>query len=150
LAGSSDAGRDDHQDVMRCFFPQCKFAPVELLAEVPAVVAPEYNHGIIQTRTFIERIDYPTHTGIHKADRCQVALDSFLPLLMYNNFFVVALRLSYFLAYRRDIVQVIFVDVWQSNFIQRVHIKIFRRHVPGQMWAEKAAAKEERPIVLLA
>ncbi len=60
---------------------------------------------------------------------------------------MVLLGPGHFSANRRDIVKVVFVDVRQSYLIERVHIEIFGRYVPGQMGAEKAAAEEKRLVV---
>ncbi len=149
LAGPGDTGRDDHKDVMCCFFPKSKFSPVKFFSEVPAVVTPKHNDSIIGIRTSIERIDYPANAGIDKTNRCEVGLYSLAPLLVLDDLFVVSFRPGHFLAYRGDVIQVIFIDVRQSHFIQGIHIKIFGRHVPGQMRPEEAAAEEKRSIMLL-
>ncbi|MBA7655249.1 hypothetical protein ES703_63148 [subsurface metagenome] len=123
---------------------------MQFFAEVPAVVAPEYDNGVIRIGTFIQGIDYPAHAGIYEADRCEVALYGLSPLFVLDDLFMVAFGSCHPSAYRGDIVKVVFVDIRQSYLFGRIHIKIFWRYVPGQMRAEEAAAEEKRLVVLFA
>jgi len=120
---------------------------MQLFAEVPAVVAPEYNHSVVDIGTFIEGIDYATYAGINEADRSQVALDGLAPLIVLDDFFMVFLGLGHFPANRGYIIKVVFVDIRQSYLVRGVHIEIFGRCVPGQMGAEEAAAEEKWFVV---
>jgi hypothetical protein len=73
------AGGDPDQRGAGGFFPQGELPPVLLLAEVPAVVAPEDDDRVVLVRAGVERVDQPADVHVAVRDRRQVALDGLLP-----------------------------------------------------------------------
>ncbi len=130
------------------FFPESEFTPVEFFAEVPAVVAPENDDGIVGIEAFIQSIDNSGEASINEAYGCKIALNGFSPLVEFDDLLVVAFRFCELSAHRRDIIEVVFVDVRQSYFVWRIHIEIFFRHIPGQVRAEEAATEEKGLVEL--
>jgi len=49
---------------VRGFFPEREFSPVELFAEMPAVVAPEDYYGVIGVGALIEGVENSAYAGI--------------------------------------------------------------------------------------
>ncbi len=135
---------------MRCFLPEREFSPVELFAEMPAVVAPEDDYGVGGIGALIEGVENSAYAGIDERYRGQIALDGLSPLLVLDDLFVVALGPGHFFAYGRDVVEVVFIHIGQCHLIDGVHIEVFLRDVPGQVRAEEAAGDEEGLIVVLA
>ena len=48
------------------FFPEGELAPVLLLAEVPAVIAPEHDDRVVLVRALVERVEQPADHRVAK------------------------------------------------------------------------------------
>ena len=66
-------------------FPAGPFAPVLFLAQVPAVIGPEHDHGIVRVRTVIQRIQQTADVMVDKADAGQIRRDGRFPLLVFEH-----------------------------------------------------------------
>ena len=68
---------------------------MQLLTQVPAVIAPEDDHGIIRIGAPVQCVNNPPHAGIHEADGGEVALHSLSPLIVFEDLGVVTLGLGH-------------------------------------------------------
>ena len=86
--GAAWSGHD--QGCARRRFPQGVLAPVLILAEMPPVIAPQNDNGVVGVPALLQCIQQPADMGIDKTDRREVSLDGFAPLVMGDDVGVIA------------------------------------------------------------
>ena len=85
-----DSGSGDDERDMRGLFPDCAFAPVFLLAEMPAVITDEHDDGFATPWVFVQDGEETADLFIYKRDRCLVGLNRGVPLIVFEHMLVVA------------------------------------------------------------
>lgn len=133
----------DHQRYARADAPCAVLLPVLLLAEMPAVVGPEHDDGVVAVRARVERVEHAAEHRVRECDRGEVALDRLAPLPVLADVREVAVR-SAPLARRRQVVEVVrLVARRQLDRFERKEIEVLLRHEPGLVRAVEAAREEE-------
>ena len=69
-----DAGTGEDERDMGGRFPEGVLSGDELFTEMPAVVAPEDDDGVVGATAFLKSGEQPTDLGIHEAGACEVGL----------------------------------------------------------------------------
>ncbi len=121
-----------------------------LLAQMPAVVAPEADDRVVAVRGFLQRIEHAADLSIEIADRGEVALDRFLPAAGFEDARMVAKGVGHLEADGREIVDVVGPVWWKLDRFQRMHSVILLRDVPGHVGLVESHGEEERSPVFQA
>src|SRR5919109_72381 len=74
--------RGDNERHASGFLEQTQLLPQAMLAQVPAVIAPQDDNGVFRQAEPLKGIEQQTHLSIHKRDRRVVAADAVLLLLL--------------------------------------------------------------------
>ena len=64
-------------------------APMFFLAQMPTVVSQQLNDRILCMFTLFESVEYPSYLSIGKADGCEVGLNRFAPLVVFDYVLVI-------------------------------------------------------------
>ena len=138
----------EHQRDVGSFLPQGELAPVALFAEMPAVITPQYDHGVVPVRAVIQGVDYATEHSVTEMDRRKISLHSLTPLIVLDDFGMVVIRFGHSDARRRDISEVVLFDLGKLECFHWERLKILFRHVPRQVRPPKATSEKEWFVVL--
>jgi hypothetical protein len=118
-----------------------------LLAEMPAVIAPEHDDRVVALRALFERIEHATEHRIGEVNRREIGLDALLPLLVLLNVRKVAIPRES-LACGRQIIDIIrFVTGRKLDAFERKRLEILLRHKPRLMRPVDATGEEERLVL---
>ena len=77
------------------------------LAEMPPVISPQHDDGVVSLAAFVERIEHAAHLRVGKGGRGEIPVHCLAPLLVPEHPRVVALRLGHLHAGGRDVVEVV-------------------------------------------
>ena len=114
-----------------------------LLAQMPAVIAPQHDDRVVTIRSVFERIEYATYHCIGESDRRQIALNSLLPLVVFSDVRKVAIGTAFFSS-RRQVVQIVlFVSRRQLNVLDGERIEVLFRYKPRLMRSIDSASQKE-------
>ncbi len=152
LVGFSQAGDDERERDVGGFFPEDVFLPVQLFAEVPTVIAPEYDECVGGIWAFVKGVEHAADAGVGEAARGQISLHGAFPKMVGDNHLVVAgfearRLVGPEFSGRRQIGNVIFFYFRQNDFVERMHVEIFLRDTQGDVRFEKTDSEEERTII---
>ncbi len=117
--------------------------PVLFFAEMPAVIRPENDDGVVFIRSIFERVQNTAKHGIGEVDRSKVSLDALLPEAVFLDVREVAIRAALF-AGGGKVIEIVFLipgrklDVGQGKLIE-----IFLRDKPGFVGAINSAGEKE-------
>ena len=123
-----------------------------MVAQLPAVVAPENDDGVIGKTLMVERVEQSADLGVGIADAGVVAVSQRLGKVGRNGVAFrhvgVGVQLTVVMPGkgRGAVGQV--VDQRQGNFLRVVQVPVFLRRDERQMRLEKADGKEERAALL--
>ena len=113
------------------------------LAEVPAVVAPENDDGIVAVRAGFERVEHAAKHGIGEVDGGEVGLDALFPLLVFEDVREVAVA-GDALAFGGHIFQVVFLVAGRKlDGFEREWLEVLLGNEPRFVRAVDAASEEE-------
>ena len=142
--GAGDAGRHHEKRDARGALPKREFVQVVFLPEVPAVIRPEHDDGVVRRRTGSERIEQPTDQGIAIGDVRQIGLEEFAVFArLHHQLEIAAPVRSHALTAGRNVVEVVGLDRWRRDLVQGIQIEIFPRRVERQVRAIDARREEE-------
>ena len=123
--------------------------PVLFFAEMPTMVAPQHDNGVVIVWPIFEGIENPAQHGVGKMDRGKVALDSLLPLILFADMSEVSIWSSS-LSGRWEIVKVVFFVAGRKlDVLQRKRLIIFGGNEPRFMRAVDTAGEKEGLFVFL-
>ena len=117
------------------------------LAEMPAVVGPQHDDGVVGLAAFVERTEHAAHLRVSEGGRGEITVHCFAPLRVFEYLRVVALRPGHLHAGGRDVVEIVVRHIWQGQFFGVEQVVIFLRHIPRQVWFVDTAREEERLVV---
>ena len=120
-----------------------------LLTQVPAVIAPEDNEGVVLVGGLVERVDEAAHIHVEVADGGEIALHRFLPAARLDDGLVITIWTCHLHARGRHVVEIVLEHLRQLNRLQRKQVVILPRHVPAHVRLVQSAGQEERLVVLL-
>ena len=80
----------DHERHTGAGAPAGELLPVLLLAEMPAVITPEHDDGVVALRTLFQRIKHAPEHGIGEMNGGEESLNAFLPLTLFLDVLEVA------------------------------------------------------------
>ena len=80
---------DDEGNVGR-LFPDGSFAPVFLLAQVPAVITHQHDEGFTPARILLQTAEKPADLAIDKCDGRVIGTDGGVPLIVSDDVLVIA------------------------------------------------------------
>ena len=118
-AGLRHAGHDPDERGAGGLLPQGELPPVVLLAQVPAVVAPEHDDGVVLVGGLVEGVEQAADVHVGVGDRGEVGLHGFLPAAGLEHRLVVALGPGHLHAGRRNVVQVVLAIGRQLDLVER-------------------------------
>ncbi len=141
-------GDDDERNAGR-FFPEGAFVPVPFLAEMPTVIGPEHDDGILGGRAPGERIEDAADLGVSKGDAGEVMLHCGPPLAGFTKAGEIAGFAERKLAPRRgDICEIIRVRFGKDHLFEGIEVEVFPGDVPGHVGMEDPGGQEKgRPLV---
>ncbi len=146
--GPGAAWWHDDQGHARALSPGGPLAPVLLVAELPAVIAPEHDPGVFSERRGIELLDEATDLTIHEGDAGEVSADGLAPLLMLHHEVVRACGEGIereLPRQRADIIEVIGFHLGRDDLIRgRQRVEVLLRRKERDVRAVVADAEEER------
>ena len=123
--------------------PAGEFLPVLLLAEMPAMITPECDDGIVAVRSVLQRIEHAAEHGVGEVDRGEVGLDGLLPLALLLDVLEVAIAAD-LLPGGRHVIEIIRFEAGAGlDGLQRERLEVFLWHKPGLMRSVDAASEEE-------
>ncbi len=144
------AGHHPHEGRTRGLLPQRELPPVLLLAEMPAVIAPEADHRVVAMRGLFIRIQHAADLRVEISDRGKVGLHRFLPATRLQHLRVVALWVRHFQTDGRNVIEIALHRRRELDVGQRMHIKVLLRHVPRHMRLVEADGEEKGLVMRLA
>ena len=119
-----------------------------LLGQMESVIADQDDNGVIPVWTFLQRLQYTAHLRIGIGRCGKIGPNRLLVQTVFKDGSnKIALAFRYLAGQRRHVIQVVFQPGRRGDFIQRKHVEIFLRHIPGHMRIEQAAGDEERFVV---
>ena len=121
---------DDQGDSGR-FLPESPFVPVSLFAEVPSVVGPENDDGVVGCSAFSQSVEHAADKGISEGDAGEIMLDRGRPTPRLSNPAKITRFFFGELAPGTGNVIEIFRDVFRDlDLIQWVEVEVFLRGIP--------------------
>ena len=116
-------------------------------AEMPAVIGPERDDGVVGVGPFLQSIEHVAEHGVGKVNGGEVTLHGRFPLLVLTDVGEVPVGPAAF-AFGRQVVEVVgLVAGRQLDGVQRKRLEIFLRHEPGLVRAIDAAGEEEGAVM---
>ena len=146
---SADAlGNTHHQRHAVADAPAGELLPVLLFAEMPAVIAPQDDDGVVALRALIERSEHASEHGVGKMNGGEIGLDAPLPLPLFLN--VLEVTIARDLHSRRwQIVHVTGLETRSGlDRLQRKRFEILLRHKPWLMGSIQSTGQEEGLVAL--
>ena len=128
------------------FGPERGFAEAQFLAQMPAVVAPDDDDGVVRILAFFQRIQHQPHAIIRMAGGGQIGLHRALEqvrVLLHPVEILAGLEFDFPFGVN-DIAEVIEAELGDLDALQRKTVEILLRHIPGQMRLGNAQREEER------
>ena len=150
--GLRHAGHDPDVRRAGALLPERELAPVVLLAQVPAVVAPETDDRVVALGRLVVGVEQAAHHRVAEVDGGQVGADGLLPgvgAALLEDRLVIAAARGHLQRDGRQIVEVVLLVRRQLNALQRELVVVLLRHAPRQVRLGQAAGDEERLVVLL-
>ena len=127
--------------------PSGEFLPVLFFAEMPAVIGPERDDGVVGVGPFLHSIEHVAEHGVGKVNGGEVTLHGRFPLLVLADVGEVTVGTTAF-ACGRQVVEVVgLVAGRQLDGVQRERLEIFLGHEPRLVRAVDAAGEEEGAVV---
>ena len=121
-----------------------------LFTQVPPVIAPQHNDGVVAIGSVVECIKYLSDHRISKGYRSQVSLNALFPLIVFLDVFKVSIS-SAALCFGSQIVEIAFPVSWRKlNFLNWKQVKIFLGYKPRLMRTINPASQKKWFVVLLA
>ena len=148
--GFGEAWGDPNQGCAGGFFPEREFAPVFLFAQVPAVVAPKDDDGVVLVGAFVEGGHQAADVHIGVGTGGEVSLDGLLPATGGKYGSVVARRLGHLDAAGWHVVEIMLDVRWQLDLVEGEHVVVFPGHVPGHVRLVQAHGEKERFVMSFA
>ncbi len=129
-----------------------------LLSQVPTMISPEDDNGIIGMRTALQRIEDPAYLRIGKTYCGVIGLDRPAPLPVCHHVCMITIWLhrevslsgrvinlpGQLLPEKRNVIEVPFPDRWQLNPFKWMEVEIFPGNAPVQMRLGQPAGQEKR------
>ena len=118
---------------------------VILFAEMPAVVGPKDDDGVVRRRAGRERVEQAADKRVAVGNVCEIRLQQLakLAFLRYELEVTTPIR-RHALATGGNIIEVIGFHHRQRDAIQRIHLKILSRRVKRQVRPINARSQKER------
>ena len=105
--------------------------PVIFLAEMPSMIGPKHNDGLLGVRTFFESFQDSTEFMVCIRDACQVCLDGLLVMFFFfDDVEILATCFCQLDAFGRDVLQIIWEGLRQDDGVQGVSGEKTLRHIP--------------------
>ena len=128
--------------------------PMFLFTQMPTVISPQDDNRIVGMPTAIQGIKHPAYLGIGKADGGEIGLNRFAPLLVCGHIGMIpgwlyskvplTGRIVDFLgqlfAKGGNVLQIPVLYWRQLNLTKRMHVEIFLRYAPCQMWLRQSVS----------
>ena len=131
-------------------FPQGVLSPIAFFAEVVAVVTPKHDDGVVRVGTFLQSIEDTAEHGVGITDAGKVAMNRIVPGIEGFKFLYDAGTTGlHFPDLFGKIVQVVFFDWREFDFLRIVEIKVFLRTVVGVVGGVKTYGEEEWLVMFL-
>jgi len=155
-SGFGHAGRDNDKGNPGGVSPDRCLAPVGFLPEVPAVITGEYDDRIPFSRVHFELVQQASNLNVHVVDAGQVGLHHVFPFLLspkVQNLFMhgpwleqilVSIGSGQGLSVRRQVVQIVSLDLWQLNALQRKLFKVGLGRIERSVRTIEANGHQER------
>ena len=115
-----------------------------LLAEVPAVVAPEADDGVVAMGGLLQPVEQAAELRVHERDAGEVGLHGLLPPTGGEDFRVVAVGLGHLHAGGRHVVQVVHAMRRELDGLEWEQVEVFLGHAEGQVRLHETDGEEER------
>lgn len=141
-------GHPHHQRHAGAGPPTGELLPVLFLAQMPAVVAPEHDDGVVAMRALLQRVEHAAEHGIGEMDGGEVGLDGFFPLPLRLDVLEVAVARDASALGGQVIDIVRLVAGRQLDALEREGLKVLLRHEPGLVGSVNAAGEEEGLLML--
>ena len=125
--------------------PEGVFARDFLFAEMPAVIRPEHDHGIVLMSAFLKCIEDPSNLAVHKTDRREIGARNRAPLLLLfqpgkSNFGEVPMEIP---GEERRVVAVVVENWGEHGIVVRIEVKPLLGGVEGDVRQKESAGQEE-------
>ena len=133
----------DHEGHASDGAPGGEFLPVLFLAEVPAVVTPKDDDGIVGIGSILEGIENAAKHGVGKMDGGKVALNGLLPLTFITNVSEVAVRTGLFTGGGKVVEIVFAVAGRELDFFEREGFEVFFWNEPRLVRSVESAGEKE-------
>ncbi len=113
------------------------------------MVTPEHYYGIVTIGAVIKGVKDTTDLFINKGPACKISSDTLTPGILAVVDYLPVQFACHLYADRRNIIEVIFVNVRQCHALGVKHVKIFLGCTPSQMGLKEATRQEEGFVVFL-
>jgi len=121
---------------------------VSFFAEVPSVIGPEDDDGVLGRRACVQGVEDPAHEGISEGDAGEIVPDGDPPLAgLAEPCEVIRFTSSELAASFRNVLEVVREIFWYDDAIEGIEVEVLLRNIPGKVRVEDATGEEERFVM---